>query len=319
MVFEGYTGGGGKEVVDGLMSTGDVGRLDEDGRLFVEGRDDEMIVSGGENVFPREVEDLLADHECVEEVAVIGVADDEFGQRLRAFVVLRARSRDERVRSAGPRACEPRPLQGPAGGGLPRAAAAQRDRQGGQAGASGQRLSGASLGRMAAATLQLDLASLRLSPGEGRRLSLEVPIEPLDLGSESYRAEPSPVPVQLTVSRMTGGGYALLLRFSAAVTGPCMRCLGTAAPLVEVEAREVDRPGLGEELDSPYVEDETLDLGAWARDALALAMPVKILCREDCAGLCPVCAADLNEAGPEHHHEQAPDPRWAKLRELRLE
>jgi len=90
MVFEGYTGGGGKEVVDGLMSTGDVGRLDEAGRLFVEGRDDEMIVSGGENVFPREVEDLLADHECVEEVAVVGVADDEFGQRLRAFVVRRA-------------------------------------------------------------------------------------------------------------------------------------------------------------------------------------------------------------------------------------
>ena len=89
MVFEGYTGGGSKEVIAGLMSTGDVGRLDEGGRLFVEGRDDEMIVSGGENVFPREVEDLLADHECVEEVAVVGVPDDEFGQRLRAFVVPR--------------------------------------------------------------------------------------------------------------------------------------------------------------------------------------------------------------------------------------
>ncbi len=87
MMFEGYTGGGGKEVVDGLMSTGDVGRFDEAGRLFVEGRDDEMIVSGGENVFPREVEDLLADHEHVREVAVVGVADEEFGQRLRAFVV----------------------------------------------------------------------------------------------------------------------------------------------------------------------------------------------------------------------------------------
>ena len=89
MVFEGYTGGGGKEIVDGLMSTGDVGRLDAEGRLFVEGRDDEMIVSGGENVFPREVEDLLADHDCVEEVAVVGVPDDEFGQRLQAFVVRR--------------------------------------------------------------------------------------------------------------------------------------------------------------------------------------------------------------------------------------
>ena len=89
MVFEGYTGGGGKEIVRGLMSTGDVGRFDEQGRLFVEGRDDEMIVSGGENVFPREVEDLLARHHEIEEAAVIGVEDPEFGQRLRAFVVPR--------------------------------------------------------------------------------------------------------------------------------------------------------------------------------------------------------------------------------------
>jgi acyl-CoA synthetase (AMP-forming)/AMP-acid ligase II len=88
MAMEGYTGGGGKQVVGGLMSSGDVGRFDDDGRLFVAGRDDEMIVSGGENVFPREVEDLLASHEGVCEVAVVGVADDEFGQRLRAFVVL---------------------------------------------------------------------------------------------------------------------------------------------------------------------------------------------------------------------------------------
>jgi acyl-CoA synthetase (AMP-forming)/AMP-acid ligase II len=89
MQFEGYTGGGGKDVIDGLMSSGDVGHFDEGGRLFIDGRDDEMIVSGGENVFPREVEDLLADHEAVEEVAVIGVDDDEFGQRLKAFAVLR--------------------------------------------------------------------------------------------------------------------------------------------------------------------------------------------------------------------------------------
>jgi fatty-acyl-CoA synthase len=87
MMFEGYTGGGGKEIIDGLMSTGDVGHLDADGRLFVDGRDDEMIVSGGENVFPSEVEDLLAGAHGVAEVAVVGVADDEFGQRLRAYVV----------------------------------------------------------------------------------------------------------------------------------------------------------------------------------------------------------------------------------------
>ena len=93
MAFEGYTGGGNKDVVDGLMSTGDVGHLDEAGRLFVDGRDDEMIVSGGENVFPREVEDLLARHEDVEDVAVIGVDDEQFGQRLKAFVVPRDRGR----------------------------------------------------------------------------------------------------------------------------------------------------------------------------------------------------------------------------------
>jgi acyl-CoA synthetase (AMP-forming)/AMP-acid ligase II len=87
--FEGYTDGGGKEIIGGMMRTGDVGRMDADGRLFVEGRDDEMIVSGGENVFPREVEDLLADHEEIEEVAVVGVEDNEFGQRLKAFVVPR--------------------------------------------------------------------------------------------------------------------------------------------------------------------------------------------------------------------------------------
>jgi len=85
--FEGYTGGGSKEVVDGLMSTGDVGHLDDAGRLFVEGRDDDMIVSGGENVFPQEVEELLEAHSGVKEAAVIGVDDEEWGQRLKAFVV----------------------------------------------------------------------------------------------------------------------------------------------------------------------------------------------------------------------------------------
>jgi acyl-CoA synthetase (AMP-forming)/AMP-acid ligase II len=90
MMFEGYTGGGGKEIIGGLMSTGDVGHFDQQGRLFVDGRDDEMIVSGGENVFPREVEDLLADHAAIEEAAVVGVPDEEWGQRLKAFVVRRS-------------------------------------------------------------------------------------------------------------------------------------------------------------------------------------------------------------------------------------
>ena len=129
---------------------------------------------------------------------------------------------------------------------------------------------------------------------------------------------PERVPVVLDVSRMTGHGYALRLRFEAALGGPCMRCLSEAAPAVTVDAREVDQPGGGEELSSPYVEHEVLDVAGWARDAFALAAPTKVLCRPDCAGLCPICAADLNEAGPDHHHESEPDPRWAKLRELRF-
>jgi uncharacterized protein len=170
-----------------------------------------------------------------------------------------------------------------------------------------------------AQTHDFDLAALRLSSGEGRRLELAVPIDPLVLGGERYAAEPAPVPIALDVSRMMGRGYALRLRFTAGLGGPCMRCLKRARPLLQVDAREVDRPGEGEELESPYVDHETLDLQAWARDAFALAAPAKVLCREECVGLCPICAADLNEAGADHHHERAPDPRWAKLRELELE
>jgi len=97
-----------------------------------------------------------------------------------------------------------------------------------------------------------------------------------------------------------------------------MRCLAEAAPGLEVDAREVDQPGgESDELDSPYVTDEKLDLSGWAHDALALALPAQVLCREDCAGLCPICGEDLNAAP--HEHAAAPDPRWAKLRELKLE
>jgi len=101
MVMDGYTSGDGKTMLDGLIATGDVGYLDTHGRLFVSGRDDDMIVSGGENVFPREVEDLLAEHPAVDDVAVIGVPDQEFGERLRAFVVLKrgAQLSEEDVRT----------------------------------------------------------------------------------------------------------------------------------------------------------------------------------------------------------------------------
>ena len=133
MSFEGYTGGGGKEAIDGLLCSGDVGHFDSDGRLFIDGRDDEMIVSGGENVFPREVEDLLADHDAVVEVAVIGVEDEEFGQRLKAFVVVAAEAEVSEEELQGPRQGQPRLLQGAARDRVPRRAAAQRDRQDPQA------------------------------------------------------------------------------------------------------------------------------------------------------------------------------------------
>ncbi|HEX5307472.1 MAG TPA: DUF177 domain-containing protein [Solirubrobacteraceae bacterium] len=172
---------------------------------------------------------------------------------------------------------------------------------------------------MSSGAHDLDLASLRLSSGEGRSLELPVRIEGLELGGQRYGASPESVEAALDVSRMTGGGYALRLRFVGSLKGPCMRCLKDASREVEVDAREVNVPGEGEELSSPYVREDTLDLEGWAHDAFALALPTQIVCREDCAGLCPTCAADLNEAGPEHVHEREPDPRWAKLRELKLD
>ena len=173
---------------------------------------------------------------------------------------------------------------------------------------------------MAARTDIFDLGRLTLSPGEGRRLdSLSVTVEPFGFGGQEYAVADSEVPVLLDVSRMTGGGYSLRLRFEAELTGPCMRCLGAAQPSISVDAREVDQPGGGDELDSPYLNgDEELDLVAWARDALALALPAQIVCRADCSGLCPVCGENLNTADAGHAHEQAPDPRWAKLSELRF-
>jgi uncharacterized protein len=164
-----------------------------------------------------------------------------------------------------------------------------------------------------------DLNGLHLHSGDGRRLELSVPIEPFSLAGERYPVQPDLVPVRVDVSKTTGGGYALRLRFDATLGGPCMRCLEPAAPTFSVEAREVSQPGEGDELASPYVDHGVLDLRGWARDALALALPQQILCRAECAGLCPVCGVDLNAAGPEHRHEREPDPRWAKLSELRFD
>jgi uncharacterized protein len=169
---------------------------------------------------------------------------------------------------------------------------------------------------MPLASDKFDLKTLRLTAGEGRRLDLHVAMEPFTLGGESYPVGASPVPARLDVSRTTGDGYALRLRLEATLHGPCMRCLAPAAPRFQVDAREVSQPGGGEELDSPYLEEGVLDLSSWAREALALMLPAKLLCREDCAGLCPVCGADLNAADPDHAHEREPDPRWAKLSEI---
>jgi uncharacterized protein len=163
-----------------------------------------------------------------------------------------------------------------------------------------------------------DLAALRLTSGEGRALELAVPLDDLELSGERYTVAPAPVTARLDISRTTHNGYALRLRFEVALEGPCMRCLEPAAPRFAVDVREIEQPGGGEELESPYVTDEELDLAAWARDALALGLPAQLLCRADCAGLCPACGENLNAAGPEHRHEAEPDPRWAKLRELEL-
>ncbi len=172
---------------------------------------------------------------------------------------------------------------------------------------------------MALRTDTFDLAGLRLTSGEGRRLELQVAIDPFELAGERYTVEPALIPVRLDISRTTGSGYALRLSFAATLNGPCMRCLSDASPVFEVEAREVSQPGEGDELESPYIQDGVMDLRAWARDALALALPTQLLCRPECAGLCAVCGANLNEAGPDHGHESAPDPRWAKLSELHFD
>ncbi len=172
---------------------------------------------------------------------------------------------------------------------------------------------------MPARTDSFDLGRLRLTSGEGRRMELDVALEALQFAGETYEIEPAIVTAVLDISAMTRGGYALRLRFEALLRGPCMRCLEPAQPQVAVDSREVDQPGGGEELSSPYVTDHVLDVHAWARDALVLALPAQLLCREECLGLCPVCGADLNVAGPEHAHEREPDPRWAKLSELKLD
>lgn len=168
----------------------------------------------------------------------------------------------------------------------------------------------------------IDLARFVHSPGEGKRVDVDVSPGELSYADQAYAVRGGATEARVDLSR-TASGYALRLRLTAPVAGPCVRCLSDAAMDVEVDAREVDQPGGSEEegLRSPYVDGDELDVGAWAHDALALAMPIQFLCRPDCAGLCPVCGASLNDADPaEHRHEsEAEAGPFAKLRELRLE
>ena len=165
----------------------------------------------------------------------------------------------------------------------------------------------------------IDLDTLHLRPGEGRRVDTETRIEPLLLGGQRYAVDGGTVDTRLDVSRTVSAGYALRLRFDAPLEGTCMRCMAEAMPVIAVDAREIDQPGEAEELHSPYVDDAVVDLAAWSRDALVLAMPAQIVCNDECLGLCAVCGANLNEADPEEHrHAESTDSRWDKLRDLKL-
>lgn len=170
---------------------------------------------------------------------------------------------------------------------------------------------------MPARTDSFDLARLNLRPGEARRLDLDVALGDYTFGADRYSTQPPVVTTRLDLTRMSSG-WSLRLRFRGRLEGPCMRCLEPALMAVDVDAREISQPGGGEELASPYVEAQELDLQTWAHDALALAVPAQITCRADCAGLCPRCGANLND-DPGHEHEAQVDPRWAKLSDLRFD
>jgi uncharacterized protein len=163
----------------------------------------------------------------------------------------------------------------------------------------------------------LDLRRIRLRAGEELRDEHEVEIAPIELGGQRYVAVPERVPAELTVTR-AATGTALRLRLTAQLHGPCYRCLEDAALDQPVDAREyqAEDPQGDEELESAYVADNRLDLSAWGRDSVVLALPDKILCQPDCAGLCPDCGKNLNRE-PHGHEGQEIDSRWAGLAELR--
>ena len=163
-----------------------------------------------------------------------------------------------------------------------------------------------------------DLRTLRLRSGDQARERVEIAVEPLLLAGQAYEPRPNPAPAELSVTRASSG-TVLELALEVALEGPCFRCLNDAELPLSLRLREYQatRPE-GEEERTEYLDGDRLDLSAWARDAIALALPDQILCRPDCAGLCPVCGKDLN-AEPHEHAEESVDPRWAALNQLRQE
>ena len=161
------------------------------------------------------------------------------------------------------------------------------------------------------------LRSIRLRPGEEHREEQEVALEPLWLGGQRYLPVPEKVRAELAIAKASSG-TVFELRFQTRLHGPCYRCLADAVVDVEIAGREYQAtsPEGADELETPYVENDQLDLSGWARDALVLELPDKILCRPDCAGLCPVCGRDLN-VEPHVHEEVEVDSRWAALSELK--
>jgi uncharacterized protein len=162
-----------------------------------------------------------------------------------------------------------------------------------------------------------NLRSAKLRSGEEYGDEVELELTPLVYGGQRYLPVPDTVPAELVISRATTG-TVFELRFVARLHGPCYRCLADAVVEIPIDAREYQatNPEGSDELLTPYLADDTLVLDAWARDAIALALPEQILCRADCKGLCPMCGKDLN-VEPHEHEEERADPRWAALEELR--
>ena len=164
----------------------------------------------------------------------------------------------------------------------------------------------------------LNIRTVRLQSGEQFRDVKEVELEPLELGGQRYVPIPEAPEAALTLTRLSSG-LMLELELDVRLVGPCVRCLGDAGLDVSVHDRQYQASAPDaddDELRTPYLQDDRLDLSAWARDAVALSLPDQILCRPDCAGLCPMCGRDLN-VDPHEHEDEGGDARWAKLAELR--